>query len=61
MCVASSEDGSSHMVAITANFLKGEFEDGLRLFGMHKTDVFESHVSLLWFSLVVGRIARSLK
>ncbi|TKY65682.1 Dirigent protein 18 [Spatholobus suberectus] len=47
VCVASSEDGSSHMVAITASFLKGEYQDGLRLFGVHKTDVFESHVAVI--------------
>lgn len=47
VCVASSEDGSSHMVAITASFFKGEFQDGLRLFGVHKTDVFESHVAVI--------------
>ncbi|QCE12099.1 dirigent protein 25-like [Vigna unguiculata] len=42
--VVSSEDGSSHMVAITASFLKG---DALRLFGVHKSDVFESHVAVI--------------
>ncbi|CAJ1811567.1 unnamed protein product [Sphenostylis stenocarpa] len=45
--VVSSEDGSSHMVAITASFLKGEYQDGLRLFGVHKTDVLESHVAVI--------------
>ncbi|XP_020237445.2 dirigent protein 18 [Cajanus cajan] len=48
VCVASSEDESSHMVAITASFLKGEFQDdGLRLFGVYKSDVFESHVAVI--------------
>ncbi|RDX71466.1 Dirigent protein 18, partial [Mucuna pruriens] len=47
VCVASSEDGSSHMVAVTASFLKGEYQDGLRLFGVHKSDVFESHVAVI--------------
>lgn len=45
--VASSEDGSSHMVAMTASFVKGEYQDGLRLFGVHRTDVFESHVAVI--------------
>jgi len=45
--VASEEDGSSHMVAMTVSFLKGEYEDGLRLFGVHRSDVFESHVAVI--------------
>ncbi|KAL2330537.1 hypothetical protein Fmac_018118 [Flemingia macrophylla] len=47
LCVSSSEDGNSHMVAITASFMNGEYQDGLRLFGVHKTDVFESHVAVI--------------
>jgi len=42
--VVSSKDGSSHIVAITASFLKG---DALRLFGVLKIDVFESHVAII--------------
>ncbi|XP_058756404.1 dirigent protein 18-like [Vicia villosa] len=45
--VASEEDGSSHMVAMTVSFVKGAFEDGLRLFGVHRSDVFESHVAVI--------------
>ncbi|XP_061372226.1 dirigent protein 18-like [Gastrolobium bilobum] len=45
--VASSEDGSSNMVAMTASFVKGEYQDGLRLFGVYRTDVFESHVAVI--------------
>ena len=45
--VASSEDGSSHMMAITASFVKGEYQDGLRIFGVHRTDIFESHVAVI--------------
>ncbi|KAK7343275.1 hypothetical protein VNO77_11893 [Canavalia gladiata] len=45
--VVSSEDGSSHMVAMTASFVKGGYQDGLRLFGVHRTDVFESHVAVI--------------
>ncbi|KAK7374068.1 hypothetical protein VNO80_07493 [Phaseolus coccineus] len=45
--VVSSEDRSSHMVAITTSFLKGGYQDGLRLFGVHKTDVFESHIAVI--------------
>ncbi|XP_027364834.1 dirigent protein 16-like [Abrus precatorius] len=47
VCVASSKDESSHMVAMTASFVKGEYQDGLRLFGVHRTDVFESHVAVI--------------
>ena len=42
--VVSFEDGSSHMVAITTSFLKG---DALRLFGVLKSDVFDSHVAVI--------------
>lgn len=45
--VASSEDGNSHMVAMTASFVKGEYQDALRLFGVHRNDVFESHVAVI--------------
>lgn len=46
--VASSEDGSSHMMAMTAHFANGEFKDGLRLFGVHRRDVHdESHVAVI--------------
>ncbi|XP_004497314.2 dirigent protein 25-like [Cicer arietinum] len=45
--VASSEGGNSYMVAMTASFLKGEYEDGLRIFGVHRCDVFESHVAVI--------------
>ncbi|KAE9611602.1 putative allene oxide cyclase/dirigent protein [Lupinus albus] len=45
--VASSEGGSSHMVAMTVSFVKGEYQSGLRLFGVHRSDVFESHVAVI--------------
>ncbi|CAL0316270.1 unnamed protein product [Lupinus luteus] len=45
--VASLEGGSSHMVAMTASFVKGEYQNGLRLFGVHRSDVFESHVAVI--------------
>ncbi|KAM3268410.1 dirigent protein 25-like [Capsicum chacoense] len=44
--VDSSEDGSSHMMAMTASFLGNEYEDSLRLFGVHRGDVFESHIAV---------------
>ncbi|KAL6123775.1 hypothetical protein ACLB2K_076293 [Fragaria x ananassa] len=45
--VASSEDGSSHMMAMTAHFANNQFKDGLRLFGVHRRDVHdESHISV---------------
>ncbi|XP_057424896.1 dirigent protein 25-like isoform X2 [Lotus japonicus] len=43
----SEEDGSSHMVALTASFEMGDYQDGLRLFGVHRTDVYESHVAVI--------------
>ncbi|BFG22577.1 hypothetical protein CerSpe_088510 [Prunus speciosa] len=46
--VASSEDGSSHMMALTAHFADSEFKDGLRFFGVHRTDVHEgSHIAVI--------------
>ncbi|PON75333.1 Disease resistance response protein [Parasponia andersonii] len=44
--VASSEDGSSHMMAMTASFGDGEVH-GLRFFGVRKTDVNESHIAVI--------------
>ncbi|CAI9091547.1 OLC1v1026604C2 [Oldenlandia corymbosa var. corymbosa] len=46
MYVASSEDGNSHMMAMTACFIRNE--DCLRFFGVHRTDVnHESHVAVI--------------
>ncbi|KAF8402825.1 hypothetical protein HHK36_010916 [Tetracentron sinense] len=45
--VASSEDGSSHMMAMTAMFANSEFKDSLRFFGVHRTDVSESHIAVI--------------
>ncbi|MED6168459.1 hypothetical protein PIB30_011624 [Stylosanthes scabra] len=46
--VASSGDRTNHMMAMTARFLKGdEYQDGLTIFGVHRTDVFESHVAVI--------------
>ncbi|PRQ59002.1 putative plant disease resistance response protein [Rosa chinensis] len=46
--VASSEDGSSHMMAMTAHFANSKFKDGLRLFGVHRRDMHdESHVAVI--------------
>ncbi|XP_057489433.1 dirigent protein 16-like [Actinidia eriantha] len=47
MYVASSDDGSNHMMAMTARFASGEYKDGLRLFGVYRTDVLESHVAVI--------------
>ena len=47
MYVASSDDGSNHMLAMTARFASGEYKDGLRLFGVHRADVSESHVAVI--------------
>lgn len=43
--VASSEDGSSHMMAMTTYF--DDFKDGLRFFGVHQTEVPESHIAVI--------------
>ncbi|KAJ7975877.1 Dirigent protein [Quillaja saponaria] len=45
--VASSENGSSHMMAITASFVKDEYKNGLKFFGVHRTDALESHVAVI--------------
>ncbi|XP_060215377.1 dirigent protein 25-like [Lycium barbarum] len=47
MYVASSENGSSHMMAMTTSFLGNKYEDSLRFFGVHKGDVFESHIAVI--------------
>ncbi|XP_014496780.1 U-box domain-containing protein 9-like [Vigna radiata var. radiata] len=39
--VVSSEDGSSHMVAVTASFFESGYEDGLRLFGKHMVALYD--------------------
>ncbi|XP_031115845.1 dirigent protein 25-like [Ipomoea triloba] len=45
---ASSGDGGSHMMAMTARFVgSGEYEDGLRLFGVLKNDAEESHLAVI--------------
>jgi hypothetical protein len=45
--VASSEDGTSHMMAMTVKFVKNKYKDGLKFFGVHKTDVPESHIAVI--------------
>lgn len=45
--VASSEDGNSHMMAMTTTFDDGEFKDSLRFFGVLRSDVAESHVAII--------------
>ncbi|KAJ9160024.1 hypothetical protein P3X46_025465 [Hevea brasiliensis] len=45
--VASSENGTSHMVAMTANFGKNESKDGLKFFGVYKRVVPESHIAVI--------------
>ncbi|KAJ4979341.1 hypothetical protein NE237_010121 [Protea cynaroides] len=49
--VASSDDGSNYMMAMTARFADGEeggeSKDSLRFFGVHRTDVYESHISVI--------------
>lgn len=51
MYVASSENGSSHMMAMMVSFFgsgdDAEDEDGLRLFGVHRTDGIESHIAVI--------------
>ncbi|XP_022764290.1 dirigent protein 16-like [Durio zibethinus] len=45
--VASSEDGTSHMMAMTTFFAESKFKDGLRFFGLHRRDVAESHIAVI--------------
>ncbi|KAK4353684.1 hypothetical protein RND71_025878 [Anisodus tanguticus] len=47
MYVVSSENCSSHMMAMTTSFLGNEYEDSLRFFGVHRGDVFESHIAVI--------------
>ncbi|KAJ9553604.1 hypothetical protein OSB04_017649 [Centaurea solstitialis] len=48
MYVASLENGSSQMMAMTTSFAENEFRDELRFFGVHGTDVnSESHVAII--------------
>ncbi|KAM7485684.1 hypothetical protein LguiA_001693 [Lonicera macranthoides] len=43
--VACSEDGHSHMMAMTTSFANGKFKDGLRLFGMHRKGDVEAYIA----------------
>ncbi|KAF5742644.1 hypothetical protein HS088_TW09G00695 [Tripterygium wilfordii] len=45
--VASSEDGSSHMMALSTNFGNHASQDGLRFFGVHRLDAPESHIAVI--------------
>ncbi|XP_057981084.1 dirigent protein 16-like [Malania oleifera] len=46
--VASSKDGSSHMMVMTASFAAhGELKESLRFFGVYRTDAWESHVAVI--------------
>ncbi|XP_038891666.1 dirigent protein 10-like [Benincasa hispida] len=46
--VENSEDSGGHMMATTMYFGKGEVKDGLRLFGVYRSDhVKESHVAII--------------
>ncbi|XAR72058.1 hypothetical protein NMG60_11018558 [Bertholletia excelsa] len=47
MYVASSKHGASLMIAMRASFTGGESQDGLRLFGVHRRDLLESHVAVI--------------
>ncbi|KAL5581091.1 hypothetical protein UlMin_013533 [Ulmus minor] len=45
--VASSVDGTSQIMAFTAMFESGGYADSLTFFGVHRTAVSESHVSIM--------------
>ncbi|TXG49664.1 hypothetical protein EZV62_025539 [Acer yangbiense] len=45
--VATSEDGTSHMMSMTASFSDTGFKDGLRFFGVHRKDGAESHIAVI--------------
>ncbi|KAK4754587.1 hypothetical protein SAY87_002691 [Trapa incisa] len=47
MYVASSNDGSSHMMAMVGYFSNSGFKDGLRFFGVQRKDVPESHIAVI--------------
>ncbi|KAK3232274.1 hypothetical protein Dsin_004155 [Dipteronia sinensis] len=45
--VATSEDGTSHMMSMTASFSDTGFKDGLRFFGVYQKDGAESHIAVI--------------
>ncbi|KAF5207174.1 Dirigent protein [Thalictrum thalictroides] len=45
--VANSDDGSSHMMAMTVKFVDGDFKDSLKFFGVHQTSLSESHIAII--------------
>ncbi|KAL5711128.1 hypothetical protein ACHQM5_021619 [Ranunculus cassubicifolius] len=45
--VANSDDGSSHMMAMTVKFLDGNFKDSLRFFGVYQSSLLESHIAVI--------------
>lgn len=48
MYVASSENESGQMMAMTTSFLDNDYRDELRFFGVHRADVnSESHVAVI--------------
>ncbi|KAF6142402.1 hypothetical protein GIB67_033829 [Kingdonia uniflora] len=45
--VATSEDRSSHMIAMPVMFDDGDFKDRLRFFGVYRSGVSESHIAVI--------------
>lgn len=45
--IASSEEGVSQTVAVTAMFKEGEFADSISFFGVHRTADSESHLAVV--------------
>ncbi|KAF2948477.1 hypothetical protein DAI22_01g038600 [Oryza sativa Japonica Group] len=45
--IASSEEGVSQTVVVTAMFKEGEFADSISFFGVHRTADSESHLAVV--------------
>ncbi|PIA38876.1 hypothetical protein AQUCO_02700227v1 [Aquilegia coerulea] len=45
--VANSDDGSSHMLAMTVKFVNSDPKDSLKFFGVRQTSLTESHIAVI--------------
>ncbi|KAF7823541.1 dirigent protein 10-like [Senna tora] len=45
--IASAEDGTGHVLGLTAMFEENGYKDSISLFGVHRTQVSESHIAVI--------------
>ncbi|KAF9598009.1 hypothetical protein IFM89_023581 [Coptis chinensis] len=45
--VANSDDGTSHMMAMTVKFVNSDLEDSLNFFGVYQNTISESHIAVI--------------